>query len=239
MNVEELKETTEHAHHQGAKAIGLTTAIVAVLLGTVSLLSHRAHTEEVLLQGKINDQWSFYQAKHSRAHEYGLIAEIAALLPNGKDAAIRELKKSVEEECGAPPEKNCKSPAKDSSVLQALLTELGGDHGESAKAGEPAGAGDAGPPKPAPAAHQQEKPAKESASKEGAVKIQEKARELEDEKQLTQKRADYYDTGELFLEISIVLCSIALLAEAKLYWRLSFLSTALGVGVATWGWFLH
>lgn len=232
MNPEELKETAEHAHESGQKGIGLTTAIVAVLLATVSLLSHRAHTEEVLLQGEINDQWSFYQAKHIRAHEYGLVAEVAALLPNGKDAAVRELKKSAEEECGAPPEKNCKSPAKDSKVLQPLMAELADEHaGKNEKTGEAAG--------PVSAAHEQEKPAKESAGKEGAVKIQEKARELEDEKKHIQKRADRYDAAELFLEISIVLCSIALLAEAKLYWQLSFITTAIGIGVAAWGWFLH
>ena len=32
---------------------------------------------------------------------------------------------------------------------------------------------------------------------------------------VTQKRADFYDASELFLEISIVLCSISLLAEMK------------------------
>src|SRR5262245_39464960 len=171
MNVEELKETTEHAHHSGQKAIGLTTAIVAVLLATVSLLSHRAHTEEVLLQGQINDQWSFYQAKHGRAHEYGLIAEIAALLPNGKGRAIRELKKSVEEECGAPAEKNCKTPAKDSEVLQPLIAEMGSEHAVKNDKADDAAKGTSEAPAHAQsvsASHDHEKPAKESAGKEGA-----------------------------------------------------------------------
>jgi hypothetical protein len=57
MESHELQEQTEHAHSAGEKGIGLTMAIVAVLLAVSTLLSHRAHTEEVLLQGKINDQW--------------------------------------------------------------------------------------------------------------------------------------------------------------------------------------
>jgi hypothetical protein len=52
---------------------------------------------------------------------------------------------------------------------------------------------------------------------------------------VTQQRANFYDGSELFLEISIVLCSIALLAEMKLFWQLSFISTIIGIGVAAWG----
>src|SRR5215813_9689179 len=99
MNVEELKETTEHAQHSGQKMIGLTTAIVAVLLAVATLLSHRAHTEEILTLTQAADGYSFYQAKHNRAYLYGLAAQTQALLPNGKGMAIENLKNSVEEEC--------------------------------------------------------------------------------------------------------------------------------------------
>jgi len=42
-------------------------AIVAVLLAMATLLGHRAHTEEGLLQGKIVDEWNFYQ-QNTAAH---------------------------------------------------------------------------------------------------------------------------------------------------------------------------
>ena len=119
---EELKEGAEHAHQSGEKGIGLTMAIVAVLLAIATLMGHRAHTEEGLIQGKIVDEWNFYQAKHSRAHEYGAIAEVAALLPNGKDLALKDYKKSLDEECGTPAEHGCSSPARDSALLRPLLT---------------------------------------------------------------------------------------------------------------------
>src|SRR5215831_12787268 len=137
MEPDELQEKTEHAMHTGQKAIGLTTAIVAVLLATVSLLSHRSHTEAILLLGKSVDEWNFYQAKHGRAHEYGLVAEVTALLPNSRVATIRELKKSSEEECGKPEEHGCRTPAKDSEVLQPFLKEIAGE-GRSQKTGEAA-----------------------------------------------------------------------------------------------------
>jgi hypothetical protein len=240
MEPDELQEKTEHAMHTGQKAIGLTLAIVAVLLASVALLSHRSHTEAILLLGRSVDEWNFYQAKHTRAHEYGLVAEITALLPNGRAATIRELKKSTEEECGSPEEHGCNTPAKDSEVLQPFLKDMAGE-GKSQTTAEAASGKNAENAKPEKTPTDQGKPegTKPSAAKEGAFKIQERARELEAEQHLAESRADLYDTGELFLQVSVVLCSISLLAGAKLYWRLSFITTVIGVGVAIWAWFLR
>jgi uncharacterized protein DUF4337 len=244
MNVEELKEGAEHAHEGGQKKIGLTMALTAVLLAVVTLLSHRAHTEEILLQGKIVDDWNFYQAKHGRAHEFGAFAVEAALLPNGKDEALREYKKSVEEECGSPAEKGCSSPAKDSPVIRALL----GQSNEESQAKTKDASKEAAEHKTSEGASA-EKPEHKSTEgggaekaehksptgKPGAVHIQEQAREKEKERDMIQQQANYYDGSELFLEVSIVLCSISLLTGGLLYWRFSFLTTAIGIAVALWG----
>jgi Domain of unknown function (DUF4337) len=247
MNVEEIKENTEHAHHSGERGIGLTMAIVAVLLAVATLLGHRAHTEEIKLLTKVNDGWAFYQAKHSRAHEYGKYAENEAYA-NQKDLAAKDLKVSIAEECGVPAEAKCDSPVmKDSAVLRQFVKDNAatGEHTEATGAAHLAPtaaheAGASGKEKPAPEKAGQEKGSKESGSrKEGAVDIQKHTNELEDDTAREEAKADHYDSAELFLEISIVLCSIALLAEAKLYWKLSFLSTAIGVGLALWGWFLR
>lgn len=245
---EELKEGAEHAHERGEKGIGLTMAIVAVLLAIATLLGHRAHTEEGLLQGKIVDQWNFYQAKHGRAHEYGAIAELAALLPNpsAKDLALKDYKKSQEEECGAPAEHGCSSPAKDSQILKALMapaTDSGSkEAGAKPEKSASEGAAKEGAAKehekeaaaPAGKAEHESKPANR---KPGAVNIQDDAKEMEHERDVVEHRANFYDGAELFLEISIVLCSIALLAEMKIIWQLSFISTIAGVAVALYGMF--
>jgi hypothetical protein len=241
---EELKEGAEHAHQSGEKGIGLTMAIVAVLLAMATLMGHRAHTEEGLMQGKIVDEWNFYQAKHSRAHEYGAIAELATLLPNGKDLALKDYKKSVDEECGTPVEHGCSSPAKDSSLLRPLLAPASSsdgskqdktEHEASVKHDAPA-KDDApkGHDREASAATEQHE-AKSASHRPGAVNIQENAKGMEREREMVERRANYYDGAELFLEISIVLCSIALLAEAKLFWQLSFITSILGIGVALFG----
>jgi hypothetical protein len=243
MNVEELKEGAEDAHKKGEKSIGLTMAITAVLLAVATLLSHRAHTEEGLLQGKIVDEWNFYQAKHARAHEYGAFAELAALSPNpkGREIAVKDYRKSLDEECGTPPEQGCNSPAKNSAVLQPLLSDTGTEAGRQAK--DEHGA----TPKPEEGTKETAKEDSQTTNtpeqhegkrvnaKPGAVKIQETAGDMEHERDLIERRANYYDGSELFLEISIVLCSIALLAESKLFWQLSFITTAVGVAVMLWG----
>ncbi len=251
MNPEELGEQTEHAHHAGQRGIGLTTAITAVLLAVATLLSHRAHTEEIKLQTKVNDEWSFYQAKHQRAHDYAKDAEKESVAGH-HDLALEFLEVAIDEECGAPVENGCHAPrTKQSPVLQKLAAELKAPSGNpdktgsSEKAEKPAEAGATESEKSGPAktesakseaGAEHAKPAKEgSGSREGAVKIQDKARDMEKETDVITRRGDHYDSAELFLEVSIVLCSIALLAENKLYWKLSFISTAVGIATAIYG----
>src|SRR5690242_1155351 len=64
---EELTELQEHAEHAKGNAklapVSVTMAILAVLVAVASLLGHRSHTEEVVLQAKSSDQWAYYQAK--------------------------------------------------------------------------------------------------------------------------------------------------------------------------------
>ena len=60
-------------------------ALLAVLVATVSLLGHRTHTEEIILQNKVTDQWSYYQAKNIRLHTDELFADLAGVV-GSKDA---------------------------------------------------------------------------------------------------------------------------------------------------------
>jgi 1,4-dihydroxy-2-naphthoate octaprenyltransferase len=49
------------------------------------------------------------------------------------------------------------------------------------------------------------------------------------------RRARFYDGSELFLEIAIVLSSISLLSGSLIYWRSSFLFSAVGIAGILWG----
>ncbi len=68
--LQELHEHAEHARHDPSVApVSLTMAVLAVIVATVSLLGHRTHTEEVILQNRVSDQWAYFQAKNIRRHE--------------------------------------------------------------------------------------------------------------------------------------------------------------------------
>jgi hypothetical protein len=85
-----------HASHEEYRytlPVSLTISILAVLVAGAALLSHRAHTEELLLQSQATDQWAYYQAKNIRWHEVQGIADLlGALAPQDKEktAAVRE-----------------------------------------------------------------------------------------------------------------------------------------------------
>jgi len=85
---EELHELHEHAEHArehpDLAPVTITMAILAVLVATVSLMGHRAHTEEIILQNKVTDAWAFYQAKNIRRHNDELFADLTSVV-NGKD----------------------------------------------------------------------------------------------------------------------------------------------------------
>jgi len=82
----ELHERAEKGQHDPALApVSFTMAILAVLVAAVSLLGHRAHTEELLLQNKATDQWAYYQAKNIRRHTYQLFLDLLSI-SEGKNA---------------------------------------------------------------------------------------------------------------------------------------------------------
>jgi hypothetical protein len=79
--MEELQEAAEAGQHSHLAAVSLTMSILAVLVAVAALLSHRSHTEEVLLQDKATDTWNYYQAKNIRAHTTEQIDELLKVVP--------------------------------------------------------------------------------------------------------------------------------------------------------------
>jgi hypothetical protein len=99
MDTENLIDISEHARHRTERRIGLTMAIVAAFLATATLLGHRLHTEEVVLQTRAADGWAYYQAKNSRSHMYAADAELARLHgPQGAALADDWKKKAADEQ---------------------------------------------------------------------------------------------------------------------------------------------
>jgi hypothetical protein len=168
MEEQELTELGEKMH--GAeKKVGLTMAVIAALLATVTLIGHRLHTEEIVLQAKAVDGWNYYQAKDGRSHLYANDAKLAQLIgPQGAETAADWQKKGEEE-------------------------------------------------------------------RKQAEDIRRENEKLDADTQAAAHRATFYDGAEICLEVAIVLCSVTLLTGAPLFWRLSFVTSALGIALVAAG----
>lgn len=90
----ELPEVPERREeYRYTLPVSLSMSILAVLVAGATLLGHRAHTEELLLQSRATDQWAYYQAKNIRLHEMQGIADLlGALAPSERKetAEVRE-----------------------------------------------------------------------------------------------------------------------------------------------------
>jgi len=98
-DLNELHENAEHgANEKSLAPVTVTMAMFAVLVAGVSLLGHRAHTEEIILQTRSTDQWAYYQAKEIRRRSYEMFLDELSVftLQNADEAA--KLKDKYEKE---------------------------------------------------------------------------------------------------------------------------------------------
>ena len=86
----ELHYENEKHSDPRSQRVGIQAAWLAVLLTVVTIASHRAHTQAVVMKMEANDEWSFYQSKKLKSHVLELGVDLIGSLA-GKDTA-----KSVE-----------------------------------------------------------------------------------------------------------------------------------------------
>jgi phosphate uptake regulator len=91
--IQEMHEHAEEAHRDPSLVpVTLSMAILAVVLAAISLLGHRTHTEELLLQSKATDQWAYYQAKNIRRHSYELFLDLLSVISAKDPEAAEKIK---------------------------------------------------------------------------------------------------------------------------------------------------
>lgn len=80
-----MAELEIHHEVEGAdplgKKIGVLASVLAVLLGIVTIVSHRAHTDAVLYKSDANDKWAYYQAKKIKFHSLELGVDLLNAMP--------------------------------------------------------------------------------------------------------------------------------------------------------------
>lgn len=175
--VEKHQHHAEHEQNPFVVPVSITLSIIAVLVAAVTLLSHRAHTQELLLQSQATDQWALYQAKNIRLNEDRAVSDLIALLPST-----------------------------DKEKTTAALNKYAGETERYSRDKEAIG---------------------------------DKARELEEQRELFGRRGDRLDGGEVLLEIGLVICSITLLTRRRMFWFAGTLLGVAGVVVAGTSFFVH
>lgn len=85
----EVHTETESSDPFGKK-IGILASIVAVLLAVVTIVSHRAHTDAVLMKSTANDKWSYYQSKRIKFHSLELGEDLLTVL-GGKSPETQKM----------------------------------------------------------------------------------------------------------------------------------------------------
>jgi CRISPR/Cas system CSM-associated protein Csm2 small subunit len=97
--LDELKERAEHAKEDPSLVpVTVSMAVLAVLVAVVTLLGHRAHTEEVVLQAKSSDQWAYYQAKNIRRHTDEFFTDLTSVTPTTDAAQLAKLRDKYSQE---------------------------------------------------------------------------------------------------------------------------------------------
>jgi hypothetical protein len=157
---EELQEQIEKVKEPFEKHVAATMAILAAFLAVTSVLGHIMTTEELLLQQKASDQWSYYQAKSIRRYD----SEVARDMFAGMKMSAQS----------AQYQKNADKYKKDDE------------------------------------------------------EIQKEAQGLEQESHLRGRQALGFHSGEVFLEFSIVLASLAILTKRRLLWFVAIIGGLFG-----------
>jgi uncharacterized protein YukE len=85
--IQEFSKQMKEAGEASLTRISLAISILAVLVAMVTVLSHRSHTEAVLIQSRVNDQWNEYQSRKLRAENLSVTVDLLTLQPVDDKAA--------------------------------------------------------------------------------------------------------------------------------------------------------
>jgi hypothetical protein len=97
--MQELQERAEQGHESRLAPVSLTMAILAVFVAAVSVLGHRAHTEEIILQNRVTDTWAYYQAKNTQRQTTELFLDLLKV-SEFKHADTESLKRKYQDAIG-------------------------------------------------------------------------------------------------------------------------------------------
>jgi len=90
----ELKEQAEKGGESALRPVAFTMSVLAVLVAVTTVLGHRTHTEAVIDQNKVTDQWNEYQAKKIRSYNTSLASDLLGVVTVGDKVAAEKIQKA-------------------------------------------------------------------------------------------------------------------------------------------------
>jgi hypothetical protein len=247
------REEAEHAAHHAAdpfdRRVAMSMVVIAAILAAVKVMGHRTHNETLQYQIKANvahtqesDEWNFFQAKKMRE----VLAELRAALavPEVKsdksdEQVLAEMEKDLketEENLGKAPEPG-KRLTPDERAKEALARAR--KERDSLKKRYP---------EIKPEQLERYYEAKQQAARyradsrivmDYAAKKHEEAEKNNEESNHKHHQADYFDMGELGVELALVLASVAILTKRASYWYAGLAACAIGLISVAGGFFVH
>ena len=88
--IQEFSKQMKEAGEASLTRISLAISILAVLVAMVTVLSHRSHTEAVLMQSRANDQWEEYQSRKLRTENLQVTVDLLTLQPINDPVATQK-----------------------------------------------------------------------------------------------------------------------------------------------------
>ncbi|HLI86054.1 MAG TPA: DUF4337 domain-containing protein [Bryobacteraceae bacterium] len=86
----EIHHESHHPIDPAGQRVGVLAAVLAVILAVVGIISHRAHTNAIILTTHSSDIWAEYQSTRLKFHNVEL-GEAVANLVGGKNGAAQVL----------------------------------------------------------------------------------------------------------------------------------------------------
>jgi len=242
---EEVEHATHASHDPFNRRVAMTMMVVAALLAGVKVLAHRSHNATLSYQieagavhTQASNQWNFFQSKKMRevlarseakqltpAHQSAPASEARPPL-SGRDNRRAEIRKELEaEKVESSEEQAEKIVAAGEKRFQELVAR-----------GVPAERAEQVADSEMTALRYR---TESRAIMERADHKEKEAREILEKSEHQHHRADYFDLGELFVELALVLCSVAILTKQTGFWYGGMAVCGLGVVIVVLGLFAH
>jgi hypothetical protein len=226
---EEAEHALHHSHNPFDRQVAMTMIVIAALLAGVKVIGHRAHNHTLSLQiergakvTEMSDKWAEFQAQKGREHQYTGFAEHLF----ATNAVVR---KQIEEalQKGQKSESSREGEGDDDRAVRAWARL---------------------DPKDLPDYESRQvvqwstqvkryvEKGKELRAE--AEKLSQEALELSKESEKSHHQTYFFDLGELFVELSLVLSSVAILTKRMPFWFAGIGVCLLGLVIAVMG-FTH